>query len=85
MKKDKPIFVEKRPLHHFRDNSQFYQWCHFNGNLMVSNNINQSFSLGLLAFILQPLIQRHMYQASFLAFTISVHSVFKPVSRPLQA
>ena len=40
MKKDKPIIVEKRPLHDtFRDDGQFYQWCHFNGNLMVSNNV----------------------------------------------
>ena len=23
----------------FRNDGQFYQWCHCNGNLMVSNNI----------------------------------------------
>ena len=51
---------------------------------MVSNNIIiLSFSLRLLAFILQPLIQRHVYKASFLAFVISMHSVFKPVNRLL--
>ena len=38
MKKDESVFVEKSQFTHFRDNSQFYQWCHVNGNLMVSNS-----------------------------------------------
>ena len=46
---------------------------------MVSNNIiSYSFSLGLLVSMLELFIQRHVYKASFLAFAISVHSVFKP-------
>ena len=32
-----------------------------------------------------PTCFRHVYKASFLAFAVSVHSVFKPVNRPLQA
>ena len=64
----------------------FYQWCHFNENLLVSNKIIILFlNLGHLAFILQSFIERHVYKASFLAFAISIHSVFKPVTQPLQA
>ena len=32
-------FVERKPLYHFREDGEFYQWCHFNRNLMVNNNI----------------------------------------------
>ena len=39
MKKDKPIFLVRRLFSHFRNHGQFYQWYHFNRNLMVSNNI----------------------------------------------
>ena len=52
----------------------------FNGNLMVRNNIiYYSFSVVLLVFILQLLIQRLMYKASLLAHVISVHSVNGPM------
>ena len=48
---------------------------------MVSNNINYSFSVGFLVFILQPCIQRH---ARFLAHVISMHFVFGPVNGTIQ-
>ena len=72
---------EERQAHFRRQpvllNVPFYR------NLMVSNNIIVSFSVGLLAFTLKPFIQRHAYKASFLAHAIRVHSVFGPVNEPM--
>ena len=56
-----PSFPEKMLLHPFRDNGQFYQWCHFNGNLMVSNNISKvffrPFSFHITAIYIEPCVQ----------------------------
>ena len=39
VKKDKQTFLERGYFTRFRDDSRFYRWHHFNGNIMVSNNI----------------------------------------------
>ena len=40
-------------------------------------------SIGLLVFIFLPFTQRHVCKGSFLAFAISVHSVYGPVNRTM--
>ena len=45
----------------FKDNGQFYQWCHFNGNLMMSKNIIivffSSFSFHIIAVYTEACVQ----------------------------
>ena len=84
MKKDKRDFLERGYFTRSTDNSQFYRWYHFNGNLMVSNNITIAFGRTLV-FLLHLFIQRHAYKASFLANAICAHSVFGLVFGPMRA
>ena len=59
--KDKQDFLEREYLTHFRDDGQFYRWCYFNGNLMVSNNITivfgRPFSFHITAVYTEACIQ----------------------------
>ena len=51
---------------------------------MVSNKcLIIVLSVGLLVFMLQQSIQRHVYKANFLAHVIIVHSVFGPINGPM--
>ena len=58
----------------YRDTSIYRYVLHITNSLFVV----------LLVFVIQPLIQRHTYKASFMAHVISVHSVFGSVNEPIQ-
>ena len=76
MKKDKPIFPLKSISINIRNDGQFCQWYHFNGNL---NSVVIVFC-GSFSFHIVAVYTEVCVQSQFSGFAICAHLVFMPVN-----